>query len=239
LTVGIQYGGRDIEIKPISEGNPGGDYYIPPIPPDSDFVLNLTYNGKVDGKLGVIAKFNGASTWQQETGESVNLRKWIYNRETNLNKPDPFKGFYVDVEGNYLPFKVLTAAESEAKQPELGGRVGWIDIDVFASGDAKTQDEPKRVTSRGLPHVIDAKNKKILPAKPATLKEAQDQLSQLNHVQRSLVRRRSADEGGIIIPGEAATAGGPLTQGQLPNPVLIGTLHIRYYDPSRLRVTAP
>jgi hypothetical protein len=237
FTVGVLYGDRPVEIKPLSEGSTDTTWTLPAIPPGTEFTLELTYNGRVDGNLGVIVTVNGKSTWQQESGDSITLRKWLYDR-SSLNKVDAYKGFYLD-EKQYLPFKVLGVEESAARANEFGDRAGWIQIDVFASGDQPSQtDEPKRVTSRGLPRAVDPKTKRFLPVHFRSLADAQKQLAQVNHVKRSLVRGRSPDEGGLIVPGDSPITVDEVKKGQLPNPVLIGTLKIRYYNPTTpLRVT--
>jgi len=229
LATGVLYNSSPIEIKPISEGTQG-EYFIPPIKTGTTFQLLLTYNGKAQGKIGAIVKVNGESTWRQERGESINLRKWLYSPEKSLNKADVFNGYYIQLEGkNVLPFQVLTAEQSLAHVSQLGDRVGWIDIDVFHSGTPSTVDDRMIISTRGMAaRGADGK----FPRKAATLVEAQNQLYAANHVHKRKVRGRD-QEGGLLAPAGIPKEDLVILEGMLPNPILVGSIHIKYYDPGQ------
>src|SRR5262249_29456264 len=115
--------------------------------------------------------------------------------------------------------------ESAEMANELGPRAGWIDIDVFGSGDEKKDgnDEPEaKISSRGLSR---------WRRKPGTLKQAQAMLRKANNVKvkKSKVVRRGP--GGLILPEMEAWEEVKLGTADLPNPVHLGGISIRYYEP--------
>jgi hypothetical protein len=140
------------------------------------------------------------------------------------DRPDILEGFYMDTKGNNLQrFKVLTAEQSAAKASELGDRAGWIDVDVFASGGGKTDEETDseeaRVTTRGL-----ARSAK----RPATLRELRKLLAKANNVRLPTARGRSI--GGLIVHEATPEKGAPILTGSLTNPVHLGGISIKYWD---------
>jgi hypothetical protein len=73
--------------------------------------------------------------------------------------------------------------------------------------------------------------------KPATLAALQKQLLKTNNVRKkeSMVTRRTA--GGLILSDLEPVPGVPLEVGGLPNPVLRGSLSIKYYDPRTMDIS--
>jgi hypothetical protein len=232
MSVSIQYNGKDQEIKPVSADAANPEYYIRPMEPGTRFTLTLTYNGKRTDALGVVVKVNGRNTLYGEQGDSITLSRRIYRPERDKNKPERYTGFTYEgegkEEGKVVPFKVLDAAESASREAQLGERVGWIDIDVFASGEEKEGDEVKLISSRA-----------TSDKRPRDAAEAQARLLKANRVtMEEPARRRNLSEkkeprgaSGLIVPDEKAHARVDLTFGKLPNPVQVGSLRIKYYDP--------
>jgi hypothetical protein len=219
----IYYNNVKQTIRPLSGGQQQAKsptFQVDPPPTGARVAMVLT---RLDGEgktLGVVLKVNGLSTYQRDDGDSLACKKWLYDAD-RAGKPDRFDGFYMDVEGKAMkPFKVLSAEESATKVNELGDRAGWIDIDVFGSGEEKQDEEQKQVSTKGLARGA---------GKPATLKALRKQLMTKNHVKvkPALVARRSAS--GLIVD-DLEQDGVPIETGSLPNPVRLGGISIKYYD---------
>jgi hypothetical protein len=207
-------------------------YQVPPAPPGSDVVMVLTRIDESDRTLGVVLKVNGLSTWRKEDAENILCRKWLYDPDRK-GKPDRFLGFYLDVKGkNLLKFRSLTAEESEARASALGNRVGWIDIEVFASkeeSDEKEEDAPvKKISTRGVPRGL---------ARGAGLRAVQAAISKTNNFRVKPVKLPFGTPKLIprtLIDAEVAPlAGGEFEWGELPRPESLGSLSIRYHDRGR------
>jgi hypothetical protein len=224
----LHYGGVRQKLTPMSEsqGAKAPVYTAPPAPVGSPISMYLTRTDGEDRKLGLLVLVNGKSTLDLEDAEPISCRKWIYDVKTK-GRRDRWDGFYQSGEGgklSVLPFKALTAEESEAKAHELGGRAGWIDVFVFASKEgspAVDEDEKELlITTRGMPRA---------KAAPRTLKELRAALLNANNLkqrERLVVRR----EGGLILHEMEAVEAGTFSTDELPHPVVLGHLSVRYYD---------
>jgi hypothetical protein len=224
----LRYNGEKQELKLIREGKPGAraaQYQAPPAEAGTKLTMVLTRLLGEDKPLGVVLKVNGRSTFQEEELESIKCRKWIYAPDRK-DKADEFLGFYSDAGGkNVRRFRVADEKESAQRASELGPRAGWIDIDVYASEEEKKDggDEPEaKISSRGM-----ARSR----GTPATLKQAQARLRKANNVKvkPSKVARRGP--GGLILPEMEASEEVKLDTAELPNPVHLGGISIRYYEP--------
>jgi hypothetical protein len=199
-------------------------YEADPMTTDTSVTMALTRLSEDDKTLGVVLKVNGQSTWKSETDDSARCKKWIYDLKRKGER-DIFEGFYMDVDGkNLIPWTVLDAAESANRATEFGEKAGWIEIDVFASGDKQvdSDEDDLKISSRGL-----ARSKQ----KFNTLKDLQASLRKANNVKvkKSLVTPRAV--GGLLVAESEPEEGGAIETGDFPNPIRIGHLAIRYYDP--------
>lgn len=211
------------------EGAGAVEYLAPPVPADARISMFLTRHDAEERTLGVVLMVNGQSTFLKEMADPLACRKWIYPSKAR-NRRDEWKGFYIGTEGkNLLPFKALTAEQSTARARELGNRAGWIDIYVFASKekeDHAVKDEGEQellITTRGMPSEA---------TRPRTLKQLRAALLKANNLRErpSLVTKRTS--GGLILHEMDPIEGGTFSTESLPDPVLIGHLAVKYFEPS-------
>jgi hypothetical protein len=223
----LRYDGVKQKLRRVAQSEEGSKaplYEADPMMPGTVVtmvLIPLLPDGK---KLGVVLKVNGRSTWQEEQEESIMCKKWIYDMDLK-GQEDIYKGFYTGLEGkNLKPWNVLSAEESAQRANDLGDRAGWIDIDVFGSADdqeASDQEEPK-ISTRSLARTRD---------KYPTLKELQNRLRKANNVKikKPLVATRSP--GGLLLADSEPAEAVQISTATFPNPVRIGGISIRYYDP--------
>lgn len=221
----LWYGDEKQVIKPLAAGDAGAKsplFQVAPVPADTKVTLGLTRLTDEGKRLGVIVKINGISIYQMDERDSMQCLKWLFDA-ADKGKEFKFTGFQMDADGKEVrPFKVLTSEESLGRVSEMGNRAGWIDIDVFASGEEEQEDEQLMVSTRGL-----ARGKT-----PGTLKALREGLLKKNNLKvkkvASEVRKRT--QGGLIVDDVESVPGVKLEQSSLPNPVRIGGVSIRYYD---------
>lgn len=209
-------------IRPLSEGQQGAKsplFQVDPPPSGARVALVLTRLDGAGERLGVVMKVNGLSTYKMDDGDSLACKKWLFDAE-DAGKPNRYDGFYMAVEGGAKPFKVLSAEESATKVNELGDRAGWIDVDVFGSGEEKQAEEQKMVSTKGLARGAH---------KPSSLASLRKQLLKKNHVKIKKTKRQAVSRGGLIVD-DLEQDSEPLTTGKLPNPVRLGGISIKYYD---------
>jgi hypothetical protein len=223
----LRYDGVKQTLRRVTQSQQGSRspmFEADPVTPGTKVSMVLTPLLPDGKKMGVVLKVNGKSTWQEEDEESLKCKKWIYDVDRK-DKEDLFEGIYTDVSGkNFKPWGVLSAEESKQRANEFGDRAGWIDIDVFAMGDdqeASDQEELK-ISTRGM-----ARTKK----KFSTLKSLQSSLRKANNVKvkKSLVARRGP--GGLLVADSEPAEEVQISTSDFPNPVRIGGISIRYYDP--------
>lgn len=227
------YDGASQPLTPFfgkQQGSLAAEYQAPTAPPAARIHMALTRLSAEQGKLGVVLKVNGQSTWQMEDLEPIECRKWIYDL-SKKDQRDLFEGFYVDVTGDNLHrFRSLTAEESAVRAAELGSRAGWIDVYVFASGAQNSGDEGQMlISTRG-----------TRQGQRLGLKALQASLWKTNHLSEKMLRKLRASANqfvqgkGLIDYEPYRVPGDELRQDNLPNPVLVGHLAIRYYDDSKV-----
>jgi hypothetical protein len=229
----LQYDGVKQTLRPMSQSQQGAkarDYLAEPMMPGTTITMVLTPLLPDGKKLGIVLKVNGRSTWQEEEEESIKCRKWLYDVDRK-GVADVFKGIYTNVEGvNLKPWGVLSAAESAKMASEMGERAGWIDIDVYASGEQQAggggkqqgDEEEVMISTRGM-----SRSRK----KFSSLKELQTSLRKANNVKvkKSLVSKRGP--GGLLVSDSEPAEEVKIDTGELPNPVHLGGISIKYYDP--------
>src|SRR5262249_46208865 len=143
--------------------------------------------------------------------------------------PDEFDGFYMDTTGKNLKrFRVASAEESAERAGDMGDRAGWIDIDVFASGESPgpgAVEQGDEVMAK-----ISTMGRGRSRKAPATLKEAQVRLRKANSLilKESRVERRGP--GGLILTEVEPSEEVKIDTADLPNPIHLGGISIRYYE---------
>lgn len=214
-----------------SAGKPGArqpEYRAPGAPAGGKIGMYLTRTDSGPDKFGVLVMVNGQSTFNFEEGDPLACRKWIYPSGSR-GRRDDYLGFYTGTEGkNLLPFRGLSAEESEGMMEKLGARAGLIEIYVFASQDTKGKDDEVAVppdkeltiTTRGM----GSKGNKL------SLPELRKELLAANNVRERKRLTSSRSAGGLILHEMEAVEGGTFSTEALPNPVLMGHLTIRYFE---------
>lgn len=220
----LHYNGMNQPLTPTvgsQQGSRAAEFQAPPATAGSSIAMYLTRLSNEQRKFGVVLMLNGKSTWQMQDMEPIQCQKWVYDA-SRTGQRDGFEGFYTDTTGNnLLRFRALTAEESLVKASELGSRAGWIDVYVFASGDGKGSgdEEQMLISTRG-----------SVRSRSLGLDQLQSQLRQKNHVRikPSLVKKRSI--GGLIVHEMEPVPSTDIDTGDMPNPVLVGHMAIRYYE---------
>jgi hypothetical protein len=169
----------------------------------------LNYSGTDRGRLGVVLKVNGLSTWAQEKEDSLQCLKWLMDRGARYT----FRGFTMD-DKTELRFKVLSEEASATKAADFGANAGFITIDVFTQKTG--QGDEKKISMRGL---------SARARKPSTLKALQKQLVASAGLKRKMVGKRA-----IIVADDTPVKPGDIKREAFPNAVLLGSVKIRYYE---------
>jgi hypothetical protein len=110
----------------------------------------------------------------------------------------------------------------------MGERAGWIDIDVYTSGEAGDGDEEElRISTRGLPKTARKLN---------AFEELQKNLRAANNVKIKEGKVRRRGPGGLLIAESVSVREVRLDTDEMPNTVHLGGISIQYY--SRAESTA-
>lgn len=223
----LQYNGVGQTLK-AAGGKAGArqaEFVAPPAEPGATITMKVTRIDKTAGKLGLLLLVNGKSTFAFEEADPFACRKWVYGADA-AGRADIWKGFYLDQTGNnVLRFKTLTPADAAARAGDMGGRAGLIDLYVFGS-QAKA-DEPKPAEDAG--ELISTKGMPAAKEGSLALARLREQLLAANNVRgkKAFVARKA---GGLILHEMEPQEGVTYSTADLPNPVLLGHLTIRYYD---------
>jgi hypothetical protein len=227
ISVKILYDGVEQKIRPVSAEEPGKEYYVKPVPVGTKVTIVLAHNGKRKGRLGAVLKVNGRSTWKEQQGDSLSLVRWLFD----AGDKQEIEGYYYGTKGDNLKrFRVVNAKEAQARVAELGERVGYIDLDVFGKGEPRRGDEKMVISTRSV-------RPRKLPLPPArTLAELQGRLLKSNGVKRSVVRR-NGKQVGVLLPDDTLRSGGDIVEEKLSDPVHLGGITIKYYDPEKMEIS--
>jgi hypothetical protein len=199
-----------------------GEWRVNPPTAGQKVGLEIGNNGQLKEKLGVTLRVNGRSVWRQSQGPDNDPDTGIW-----LMEPDKlafaFEGFFMSPKGeNLIPFRVLSEAESAAREAEFGERVGTFDVDVFASRPGESDGEVLSI-SRSL-------NRSAKPPAPAkSNEELRTQLLDQNPLLRKMLS--APRKGGLVDADEKAMTGPEVPSGLLNDRQRIGRLTVRYYDP--------
>jgi hypothetical protein len=232
FTLKVYYNDQPQEITPLSQRYQGGRlplYQVPPAPPGAKITMSMTRTDESDRVLGVVLKLNGQSSWQREDAENIRCKKWIYE-SARTGKPDWYRGFYTDTTGkNLLEWKSLTPEASEEKAREMGARVGWIDIEVFASSQGPKPEEDDQVMQVSTRSV----GKKAIK-RGSSLKEVGAALRKANNARVKLTKlpfeAKLTARRNLIDAEVEPMEGGEIEEAELPNAESLGAIAIRYWD---------
>lgn len=217
IELGISYNGQ--KQNPTPDPGSGGELHVPE--PQEGQKVSLSIKNISNVQIGVVLMVNGLSTWQAQTDEPINCLKWILDPGVKFD----IQGIYQDVK-SYQPFRVLSAAESEAKS--FTEYTGMIHAHVFITGTSEkknfTGDKTSTGTAMNISRNLSLRTRSLRPgdktAKPRTLKDLQAKLSKS-------VGTRKAKRGLIDVDPDAKPD--VVEQGSFPNPALVETVAVRYY----------
>jgi hypothetical protein len=109
ISFDIFYGGVRQTVRAMQASEDGAKspiFQVDPIAPGTKLMMTLTRTSDEGKRLGVVLKVNGESTFQRDTRDSLQCRKWLYD-PTDKGKADKFEGFYMDTAGKEMfPFRV-------------------------------------------------------------------------------------------------------------------------------------
>lgn len=180
-----------------------------------------------DAKMGIVLRINGKSTWNQEDADPASCRRWIFN-PMSVGKREDFAGFYrEDKDGKLVcnEWKALDETAAVAAAATMGVRIGWIDLDVFASREEKAaKDGMVLVSTRSMPKT-----------QPSTLRDLRHQLAMVNNITISKVNSRHVS--GLLIGDVVPVPAGELKSDSLGNVVYLGGISIRYLSPPKVGKT--
>lgn len=219
VTLEILYDGQPQEIK--GDPNSSGERRVDPPQPGVKIAFRVRNDGSRAPVMGAALSVNGRSFWRQETGDISHGQIWIFE---STKGPTEFKGFYMDEAGqNLIPFKVLTAQESETRAAEFGDKVGLIQMDVFEPRAMEAEEDMKISLARSLTR----------SGKSAKIESLEDAKRAVLTSDRKLFRtaRNSPSQRNLIVgEDENLVPGGDIAIQSMPNPVRVGGITIRYYD---------
>jgi hypothetical protein len=226
LSVKIYYDGAEQTIRP--DTNSRGEWRVQPPQPGAKVTFQVRNTGGRAPLLGAALSLNGRSFWQQQTGDVLPEQIWLF--DASAQAPTKFAGFYTDIAGkNLIPFKVLSPQESEARESEFGDRVGLLSVDVYESRPGEAKDDGELQIS--LARSVRAAGKR--PRKLDTLRDAKAAVilsdPKLFARERSAALKRNL----IVATDSPPQEGGEVRLRDLPNPVRVSGITIRYYDPKR------
>lgn len=162
-------------------------------------------------RVGVVLKVNGRNTLFEEEEEPGQCTKWILDPGEQLE----VKGFSQRDDKREIPFKVLSAGESEAVA--YTDNLGIIQLCVFRSGGEQMQIS-RKASLRGLSTSRAAKT-----ARPATLRELQKRTATATKVR--------SNRGVLEKDLDAVAKVQDFKTVDFPHPTQVADLKIRYYKP--------
>jgi hypothetical protein len=172
----------------------------------------LTHRKTTKETYGIVFKVNGENTLYRQRAKDVRCTPWVLDSE---DPPIEIEGYQKDGK-KHEEFRVLSRAESKAREMNYGADVGTITLTVFRAGTGRAapavgltdEAEDLAVLNRGL-----------FPDKtPRNLAALRQQL------------RKDVERGGLIAEGE--TKPGEVVKVKFtPDPVAVMTATITYYKP--------
>jgi hypothetical protein len=207
LKLEVRVEGAPVPINQVAQGDVRFEV---PCPPRGKSVVMAVKNTS-DRTMAFVLKVGGKSTVEQQTDDSLNIRKWVIPAGKTFRLAGYYQGEKL---AEVVPFAVLDAESGKKMVAELGERVQFIQLDVFEEGRT---NEPKTVSPRGVP--------------AGELKSARRSFRELRSklVQGSrLVKKRDAV--GREFLGPAEEPGKPTDPSEVvefANPTLVGSLTVR------------
>jgi hypothetical protein len=249
----IRYNGKPQPLKPLAGGKGAAQPQFEAPTPAGTVTLHMTRKDGDPVKKGVLLLVNGKSTYDEEAGDPLLLRRWTFDTDMR-GRPEEWKGFHYGPNAKlYRPFKVLTAKESAARAAEFGTHAGWIHLYVFVSRRPAPAKSEKPVKGAAPPAKVEPppaeKEEYVKPklfslrsmpeGRPATFTALRGDLMGRNRIVEKKGSKRPLFQGrGFIVPEVEAVAGPASDETEFPNPELIASLAIRYFAPGGKKIEA-
>jgi hypothetical protein len=245
----------DGEVQPITpDPIEGGELRVPTPLPGQRLTLGL--RSKMPEKIAAAVLINGKNTLEQQESAPEHCRKWILPPDGELYG---VKGFY-DENDVVSPIRAVEPDDERVKN-ENSDRLGLVEIAVFVAGPkgATLRDDlppPEKISDA--PPKGDKGGKPVKPAEGAGADDEDAGLSVsrlgLSFRSPSGATRRKVKVAeqpedllqakkllafaaglkgsrNVFLPDRGAMEQRRLQEDEIPNPVHVGTIVIRYYKP--------
>jgi len=199
---------QDIEFR-------DGAAFVPE-PQEGQDVMLVVRRKANDKRLGLVLKVNGENTLGRGTVADAQAKTWVLEPD---RKEWGFRGYYDSANNTMERFKVLSQAESKAKEIDYGEFVGSISVSIFPEQKVKPKVSTELLTDEGEDFQILTQGD-FPKEKPSNLGALKQQLAQ--NVTR-----------GLISNGE--TEGQSLDSTKfVKDSIPIMTATVKYYSPQDL-----
>jgi hypothetical protein len=221
-----------VKLKVLYDGNEvpitvkGGKAFVPE-PRQNQRVVLVLERDKNRERYGIVLKVNGENTIEKQRLPDLQCRRWIL--EPSHRGPMAIDGYQINDKKKEL-FRVLSAAESHAREVDYGANVGTITLTVFRAWN-KDKKKPPQDPSDEAKEAM-AVHKGTLETKPQ--KDEPEKPDNLD----ALTARLLAEANSSTPPIRALVVPGQEEQGEVkvvefdPDPLPIMTLTVIYYKPS-------
>lgn len=185
-------------------------------PEQGQSVMLIVRRKSSDKRLGLVLKVNGENTLGRETAADAQCQNWVLEPD---RKEWGFQGYYDTSNNTMERFKVLSQAESKAKEIDYGEFVGSISVSVFPEQKVKPKVSTDLLTDEGEDFQI-LTQQDFPDEKPSNLGALKQQLAQ--NVTRGLISNGETEDSSL---GKAK-----FVKDSIP----IMTATIKYYSPQDL-----
>jgi hypothetical protein len=218
----IRYDGQPQPVT--SDPNSPGELQV--AEPRENQAVSIYVRSQASERIGVAVTVNGKNTLYEEQGEPSHLTPWILD-------PGQLYGIYgYQIDNNTRkPFVVLSDAQTAALP--YSPNLGQIQFHIFksggdsgtkniAGGDNSTQDDPSAKTMNISVRGLD-RSALVRAGKTRSLAELQDTIKKYAHLPKRKGRGAISEDDKVVE--------GQIQNADIPNPVLVQTIVVRYYKP--------
>lgn len=199
---------QDIEFR-------DGAAFVPE-PEEGQSVMLIVRRKSSDKRLGLVLKVNGENTLGRENVADAQAQTWVLEPD---RKEWGFQGYYDTANNTMERFKVLSQADSKAKEIDYGEFVGSISVSVFPEQKVKPKASTQLLTDEGEDFQILTQGD-FPDEKPSNLGALKQQLAQ--NVTRGLISNGETEDSSL---GKAK-----FVKDSIP----IMTATVKYYSPQDL-----
>ncbi|QDU76775.1 hypothetical protein Pan97_38320 [Bremerella volcania] len=185
-------------------------------PQEGQTVMLVIRRKSNNNRLGLVLKVNGENTLGRETVADAQAKTWVLEPD---RKEWGFQGYYDSANNTMERFKVLSQAESKAKEIDYGEFVGSISVSIFPEQKVKPKVSTELLTDEGEDFQILTQGD-FPSEKPSNLGALKQQLAQ--NVTRGLISNGET---------EGQTLG---TTKFVKDSIPIMTATVKYYSPQDL-----